>query len=147
MRPPSHNDFKVHVPGIGDFMFGRRTYGDRIAIRAEYLRLIRPHLPARVEPTDDDIDADLDADLAAMCAIVAAHRVLCVSAPAGWEDLGQLDLLQTGAEEGVMNLYARLRAAEDMFRFGHGGRGQAAGPGDGAHGGAVVPAHVPAAAA
>ncbi len=107
MRAPAPTDFEVVHPVLGTFIYGRRTYGDRIKIRTEFLKeLGRPD------------DGTVDADLAAMCAMVAAHRVLCVRAPAGWEDLARVELMTDPElhEAFVVELYADLKAKEDTFR-------------------------------
>lgn len=105
MRAPADTDFFVEVEGLGTFRFGRRTYGDRLKIRSEFLRLTR-------ELADVD-----DPDLATQAAIVAAHKVLCVDAPAGWEDLETIDLIdRPDAEDSVFELYYALKNKEDHFR-------------------------------
>lgn len=105
-RPASDTDFFVELPGVGNFRYGRRNYGDRIKIRSAYLTLL-----------DRNDDTGVDEDLSAMAAIVAAHRVLCVSAPAGWGDLAQIDLLtDPTAEARILELYALLKQKEDSFR-------------------------------
>lgn len=104
MRQAKDTDFFIELPGVGSFRFGRRTYGDRMKIRAEYLRLTRGF-------------EDEDADLSMYAAIIATHSVLCVEAPKGWEDLAELDLTAPGdAEASVFDLYALLKEKEDSFR-------------------------------
>lgn len=106
MREARDNDFFVELPGVGNFRFGRRTFGDRLAIRAEYLRYTK-------EFGDDDPDLSLYA------AMIATHSVLCVEAPAGWEDLAALDMTDPSfSDEKLFDLYERLRAKEDSFRKG-----------------------------
>ena len=41
MRQARESDFFVDLPDVGAFRFGRRTYGDRLKIRSEYLRLVK----------------------------------------------------------------------------------------------------------
>lgn len=104
MRSPSDSDFFVDVPEVGTFRFGRRTYGDRLKIRVEYRKL--------VQDAGDD-----DHELAAQAAAVAAHKVLCVEAPAGYEDLATLDMIALpDAEDRVYRIYLALKEKEDSFR-------------------------------
>ena len=104
MRPAKDTDFFVELPDVGVFRFGRRTFGDRIKIRAEYLKYVR-------EYGEDDLDLTLNA------AIVSSHRVLCVEAPAGWEDLEHIDITSTpDGEDKIYQLYSLLKAKEDSFR-------------------------------
>ena len=117
MRQPKDSDFFVNLPGVGVFRFGRRTYGDRLRIRAEYLRLVK-------EFGDDDPDLSLYA------AMIASHKVLCSEAPAGWEDLAELDLVAPGnAEDKIFELYALVKEKEDSFRQGDSKSGKAQGQG------------------
>lgn len=107
MRTPSDNDFTVDVPGIGLFRYGRRTFGDRIAIRRTFLLLTK-------ELSDSE-----DGALVSLASIVAVHSALCVEAPKGWEDLAAIDLLdEPDAERKVFQIYDALRATEDSFRQG-----------------------------
>lgn len=111
MRQPSDTDFYVEVPSVGTFRFARRTYGDKLRVRAEYLKLVK-------------VMGEDDPDIRAQAAIIAAHKVLCVEAPAGWEDLEHLDMASVPDTEGrVLDVYLALKAKEDSFR-----RPQAANP-------------------
>lgn len=115
MRPPKDSDFFLDLPGVGVFRFGRRTYGDRLKIRAEYLRLVK-------EFGDDD------SDLSMYAAMISTHAVLCVEAPDGWESLAELDLVAPGdAESKIFELYGLLKAKEDSFRKGESKSVEAAG--------------------
>jgi hypothetical protein len=105
MRASSHTDFQVEVTGIGKFTFGRRTLGDAVRIRAEYRRL--------------NGDNESDAELQSVCHCIATVKVLCVSAPAGYEDIEDLDLIDN--PEGFSQLFAihdALKEKEDSFRKG-----------------------------
>lgn len=105
MRKPADSDFFLEVPDVGTFRFGRRTYGDRLKIRAEYLRLTR------------EFEGSNDPELATHAAIVSAHKVLCVDAPQGWADLEAIDLIDVpDAEEKIFALYFALKDKEDSFR-------------------------------
>lgn len=115
MREPRDNDFFVELPGVGNFRFGRRTFGDRLAIRAQYLRYTK-------EFGDDD------PDLSIFAAMIATHSVLCVEAPAGWEDLATLDMTDPSySDANLYDLYERVRAKEDSFRKGQAKSGEEAG--------------------
>lgn len=131
MRAPSDTDFHIDVEGTGRFRLGRRTFGDRIRIRAEFLRLTGGY--------EGDVTIDGTA------AMVAAFKVLCVSAPPGWEDFENIDLTQRDQDEveaKLFELYAKLREKEDSFRLrphqaSEGGRAR-----DGADDGVLVPPQV-----
>lgn len=117
MRPAKESDFFIELPGVGLFRFGRRTYGDRLKIRTEYLRLVREF-------------GDSDANLTIYASMIASHSVLCVEAPPGWADLTELDMTAPGdPEELLFDLYERLKAKEDSFRRGESKNSEAAGQG------------------
>lgn len=104
MRPPADSDFFVEVPEVGTFRFARRTYGDRLKIRAEFLKLVR------------DV-GEADPELATQAAIVAAHKVLCVDAPPGWGDLAAVDMIAVpDADDRIYAIYLALKEKEDSFR-------------------------------
>jgi hypothetical protein len=120
MRQPSDTDFYVEVPKVGTFRFARRTYGDKLRVRAEYLKLVK-------------VMGDEDDDIRAQAAIIAAHKVLCVEAPAGWEDLEHLDMAAVPDAEGrVLDVYLALKSKEDSFRRPQGANppGEASGAGN-----------------
>lgn len=105
MRTPSDTDFTVDVPGIGVFRYGRRTFGDRIAIRRKFLQLTQ------------ELSESEDSALVSLASIVAVHAALCVEAPKGWEDLAAIDMLdEPDAEKKVFQIYDALRGTEDSFR-------------------------------
>lgn len=115
MRSPKDTDFFIELPQVGVFRFGRRTYGDRLRIRAEYLRLVKEF-------------GDEDPDLSMYAAMIASHSVLCVEAPAGWENLADLDLVAPGNnEDRIFELYSLLKDKEDSFRKGDSKSGEAQG--------------------
>lgn len=115
MRSAKETDFFVELPEVGVFRFGRRTFGDRMKIRAEYLRLVKEH-------------GDLDDELSMYAAIIAAHTVLCVESPPGWENLSDLDMLcLNDPEQRIYDLYSLLKDKEDALRQGESKSGQAAG--------------------
>ena len=115
MRSPADSDFFVEVPEVGTFRFARRTYGDRLKIRAEFLKLVR------------DV-GEADPELATQAAIVAAHKVLCVEAPPGWGDLAAVDMIAVpDADDRIYSIYLALKEKEDSFRRPAKEGGEAAG--------------------
>lgn len=106
MREQKETDFPVELPGVGRFMFARRTIGDALKIRAELIRL-----------TDGQPEAD--AELTGFANMIATIKVLCSSAPKGWRDVEKIDLLTD--EDGLsklIDLYEKVREQEDSFRKG-----------------------------
>lgn len=116
MRTAKESDFFIELPDVGRFRFGRRTFGDRIAIRANYLRFI------------GEFDG-LDTDLAVFASIAAIYPVLCVECPAGWEVLTDIDMTVPGAEDKIFKLYDMLIDKEDSFRQKPVAGGEGAGEG------------------
>lgn len=117
MRPAKDSDFFIELPGVGVFRYGRRTYGDQLAIRREILSLVK------------DL-GDEDPDLSLYAATIATHRVLCVEAPEGWEDIAELDLTRPDTSlDKVFELFALLREKEERFRQGEPQGGEEAGQG------------------
>lgn len=115
MRKAADTDFFVDVEGIGIFRFGRRTYGDRLKIRAEFLRLVR------------EFGEEEDAELSTHAAVISAHKVLCVEAPEGWESLESVDLVAVpDAEDKIFAIFAGLKEKEDSFRKATTENGEAA---------------------
>lgn len=106
MRHAKDTDFFIELPDVGTFRFGRRTYGDRLKIRSEYLRMTK-------EFGNDD------ADLSLYAAMIATHWALCVDAPKGWESLAEIDMVSNDdAEDKIYELYNLLKEKEDFFRRG-----------------------------
>ena len=115
MREAKESDFFIELPTVGIFRFGRRTYGDRILIRSNYLRLVQEF-------------GDSDNDLSMFAGMVATHATLCVDAPKGWADLSSLDVVSAADNETkVYELYGLLKSQEDSFRSGLPQDGQAQG--------------------
>jgi hypothetical protein len=111
MRKAKDNDFFVELPDVGVFRFGRRTFADRVEIRSNVMRITK-------ELTGFDLTLD------GYASIMAAHKVLCVEAPAGWEDISAIEL-DDDSDEKILELYDLLRAKEELFRKGskEGGEG------------------------
>lgn len=142
MRIANSTDFYIDVPPVGRFRFGRRTYGDRIKIRAEFLRVVKDLDTGEV---DKDGRMLLDEELSGHASIVAAYKVLCVECPPGWADLEALDLTaQPDVEDRIWDVYLGLRSKEDSFRVAKNPdqNGEAAGAGDQQVNGVLVPPEV-----
>lgn len=102
MRTPSATDFTINLPKFGDFVFARRTMGDMIKIRSDYLKLIGTN------------DGDYEMDL--FCGFTAAYNTLIVSHPESWtSDLSALDVNAVGLDK-VFELSNLLYAKESSFR-------------------------------
>ena len=116
-RPASDTDFFIDLAGVGRFRYGRKTFGDRIGIRAEFLRLTGGN--------EDDLD------LSTMAGLVAAHKVLCVEAPEGWVDLEVIDALEDepGLDKKLLGLYQLVVEKEGSFRRVPISRVESEGPG------------------
>jgi len=115
MRQPKDSDFFIPLPDVGVFRFGRRTYGDKVKIRAMYLSLVREH-------------GDEDPDLSIYSSFIATFSVLCVEAPEGWSDLADLDLVSTDDnEDRIFTLFHLLKEKEDSLRKGDTKSSEAAG--------------------
>jgi hypothetical protein len=101
-RAPSATDFHVDVPGVGHFIFAKRTMRDEMRVAAEYSRLTEG-----VEtPTEF---------LASMAGWISTLKVMTVEAPDGW-DLDMMDPFDDEASENILKAYAGLRAKEASFR-------------------------------
>lgn len=106
MREQRDTDFFIELPDVGEFRYGRRTFGDRLAIRAAYLHLVKG--------TGDD-----DPDLSMYAGFASTHAVLCVDAPEGWADILGIDLTAPGDPDAkIFDLFTRLREMEDSFTKG-----------------------------
>lgn len=103
LRPTSPGDFDFDVEGVGRFVYARRTIGDQIKIRRRFIELC-----------DGQMD---DPELSFFAGIAAAHEVLCVTCPEGWEDLIALDM--NSPERNISKVIALDKALadkEDSFR-------------------------------
>ena len=104
MRPAKDSDFFIELPGVGIFRFGRRTFLDRAKIRSEFLRITK-------ELGDDDLE------LSSYAAAISVHKVLCVDAPAGWDDIESIEL-GDDTDAKIFELYQLLQDKELTFRSG-----------------------------
>lgn len=116
MRAPRETDFFIPIDGVGTFRYGRRTLGDRMRIRAQYLRY--------TEEFGDD-----DPNLSMYAGMFSTHSVLCVEAPSGWEDLADIDATDEDKVEAAFKLFTELKKMEDSFDKGvvKSGEGQSEG--------------------
>ena len=125
-------NFSVPVPGIGDFMFRRRTFRDNIKIQAEYDTLVG----GLEEPSDS---------LHLTASSWAAVKTLLVEAPAGFN----VDALDPDDEESYRRLVrvgVALFEKESSFRRPAAQAGAAARPAAGGDDGLRVSAPVQPAA-
>lgn len=100
-RAPKPTDFRVPVEGVGDFVFGKRTMSDEIAIQVDFARMIQG-----VEPTNW---------LVVVCGALSDLRALTVSMPDSW-DLETLDPLDEDAYSNLVKVHSALREKEQSFR-------------------------------
>lgn len=126
MREPSADDFFLDLPDVGTFRYGRRTIGDRLAIRRDYLRYTQ-------EFGDDDPDLSLYA------ALIATHDTLCVSCPAGWESIAAIPASKM---EKAFELGALIKSTEDTFAKGVEKSGALEGAGSAGDGGVPLSPHL-----
>lgn len=103
-RASKATDFAVPVENVGQFIFGRRTMGDELAIHREYSEILQG-----VENPTQMLDI--------LGNWLSTLRVLTVSAPAGW-DLDALDPLDDGTFKKLKAVYDALAAKELSFRGG-----------------------------
>ena len=121
-------EFSVQVPGIGDFIFHRRTFRDGLLIRAEYERLVG----GNEEPSQW---------LDAMASSWSSIKVLLVEAPAGF-DAESLDPDDDESYAKLVRIGAALAEKERSFRRQPEGAGAQGGSGNGRDNGVPVPAEV-----
>ena len=103
MRKPSANDYEVVLPDVGKFVYARKTIGDFIAIRRRYVEIAG----------ENNGDMILDR----LANVTAAHEVLCVSCPDGWEDLTTFDFESSGHHlNKILELDKLIGEKQDSFR-------------------------------
>ena len=172
MRKPNDTDFSIELPEVGTFRFGRRTFGDRPAIKAAYLKFVEQNnaqdwqgrlyeflAGIDADPPDGwlDVPSELKAELYRRVGladgtdreleiygnVLATYAVLCVSCPKGWEDLSKLDIAGNDNEDHVFKLHNLLRKKEDSFRPVANTGGEAPGAGTQPDDGLLVPQDLP----
>lgn len=105
MKEAKDSDMIIQIEGVGDFRYAVRTLGDNLKIRSEFLKIL------------DGVSPETDAELSGFASIFAAHKVLCVSAPAGWEDLMKVDeSLHADPVSVVLTIWEKLQEKQDSFR-------------------------------
>lgn len=130
MREAAADDFFLDLPDVGQFRYGRRTIGDRLAIRRDYLRYTQEF-------------GDEDPDLSLYAALIATHLVLCVEAPLGWEDLAAIAAEKL---DKVFELGVAIRSKEEALAKGADKSGTPEGEGSGDVDRVQVPASLSAGA-
>lgn len=125
-------NFSVPVPGIGDFMFRRRSFRDGVKIRAEYEALTGGL-------------ADPSEGLHLIASAWSAIKVLLVEAPASF-NLEALDPDDDEAYARLIRVGAALFEKESSFRRPASQAGATAGPAGSGNNGVCVPPPVQPAA-
>jgi hypothetical protein len=127
-RQPSPTDFTVPVPGIGDFVFAKRSMRDEIAIQVEYSRLIEGcEVPTQW--------------LALVAGWIATFKVLTVVAPVSL-DINDLDPLDPEDYAKMLKVHDALIEKERSFRRKPGEGNEASGQGSGGNDPVLVQAEV-----
>lgn len=126
-RPHKPTDFRVTVPDVGDFVFGKRTMRDEIATQVEYARMIDG-----VAPTPW---------LEAVCGAMADLSVLTVRPPEGW-DIDAMEPHDPETYEKLIAVHRGLLEKERTFRRGPAKVDEAVGPGAGQDDRVQVPSSV-----
>jgi hypothetical protein len=110
-RARKATDFTVDVDNVGQFVFGKRTMGDELAIHREYSDILQG-----VENPTNMLDI--------LGNWLSTLRVLTVSAPAVW-DLDELDPLAEDTFVKLKAVFDALSAKELSFRGGQKPPGEA----------------------
>lgn len=114
MRAPRPDDFRVDVPGVGPFMFGRRKMQDHLEINSVY-----SELTGGVDQPSPFLDT--------VCTWLAMLHVLMVRRPKGFRALRDLDPLDDATYLTLKNVCEALRVTEESFRKGPAAPGQGSG--------------------
>ncbi|MFJ2528451.1 hypothetical protein [Pseudomonas helmanticensis] len=131
-RTPSDTDFHEEIPGVGQFVFARRTMRDEMRIASEYSRLTE----GVMTPTPF---------LATVAGWIATLKVLIVAAPDAW-DLDEMDPLDEDAYNRIAKVNNALRQREGQFRKTKGTASKGAGQAPGGNDQLLVSPQVPAVA-
>ena len=122
MRAPNASDFEVLLEGVGKFVLGRMTYGDRLATRAKFLTMARAAgiSPEASEAEKNGPDADEIDYMRWLLRNMAKYQTLVVSCPLGWQDpwAEEVVLMEniTKRDEQLSLLFRKIGEAEDSFR-------------------------------
>lgn len=111
-RTAKPTDFRVDVPDVGEFVFGKRTMRDEIATQVEYARLIDGVVPTPWLET--------------VCGAIADLKTLTVKAPDGW-DLDALEPHDPETYKKLLAVHRELITKERSFRPGAAEAGQTTG--------------------
>lgn len=103
MRPPGPDDFRLDVPNVGAFMFGRRRMQDHLRINAVYSELT------------EGVDAP-SPFLDTVCTWLSMLHVLMVRRPAGFKRLRDMDPLDDATYITLKTVCEALRVTEESFR-------------------------------
>lgn len=114
-RNPSPTDFHEDVPGVGEFVFAKRTMRDEIATQVEFAKMI-DGVPS---PTPW---------LNAVCGAISDLKVLTVKAPENW-DLNTLEPHDPETYKKLLAVHEALLNKERSFRPGAAKAGEASGAG------------------
>lgn len=117
-RTPKPTDFRVSVPDVGDFVFGKRTMRDEIATQVEYARILDG-----VSPTPW---------LEAVAGAIADLTVLTVKAPENW-DIDSMEPHDPATYAKLIAVHRGLLEKERSFRGAAGKAGEAQGAGASDH--------------
>ncbi|MGR9107816.1 MAG: hypothetical protein ACU843_12875 [Gammaproteobacteria bacterium] len=120
MREERATDFFIELPEVGNFRFGRKTFGDKLKIQQKIVEMIGPSIASierddSGEPTNISVDP-MDTDVRLFAGMMAEYHVMCVSAPDGWENIEDVDVTDPDLESKVFDLFSLWRAKEKSFR-------------------------------
>ena len=120
-KPNDKSDYEIELPGVGSFVFARRTQGDKLTIRRLYVSLAGP------VPAGGESEVDWAVDFLAY--FYASYTVLMVSCPAGWENILEMDGDDDAITAHHWTLGRMLGDKEGSFRQKPSGGSSGSGPG------------------